>query len=246
MVARFQGAIIAAGHGERLRAGGESMPKPLVELAGEPLLIRQTRSIVSAGAETVLTVINSETARLIEERETKLPSALRIAVRDTPNSMETLFALGERLSPGHFLLTTVDAIAPPGDLERFTRGALDAIESDSGISGVLGVNRWRGDHRPLFVSLGQGNSIEAFGDARSPMVTAGVYFFSTRIFELMAQARAAGCGALREFLAYLVAQGLRLKALEIGEIIDIDEVADLDAARAMLEREEPPKERNAK
>jgi len=245
MVARLQGAIIAAGHGERLRAGGESLPKPLVELAGEPLLIRQTRSIVAAGAETVLTVVNSETARLIDQRAMKLPSALKISVRDTPNSMETLFALEERLSPGRFLLTTVDAIAPPGELERFASDALAALESDSDVAGVLGVNRWRGDRRPLFASLGEDNSIAAFGDARSSMVTAGVYLFSTRIFELTEKARSAGCGALREFLAYLVAQRRRLKAIEIGEIIDIDEIADLDAAHAMLEREELAKGRNA-
>src|SRR5262249_48206682 len=160
-------------------------------------------------------------------RAIQLPAKLKIAVRDTPNSMETLFALGERLSPGRFLLTTVDAITAPGALERFARAALAAIESAPSISGVLGVNRWRGDHRPLFVRLGQDNAIEAFGDEHSPMVTAGVYLFSTRIFELTEEARDAGCDALRKFLAYLVAHEMRLKAIEIGEAIDIDEVADL-------------------
>jgi len=238
MVARFQGAIIAAGHGERLRAGGNALPKPLVEVAGEPLLVRQTRALMAAGAASVLAVINSETARLSAAAAIEYPSALTLCVRDTPNSMETLFALGERLSHGYFLLTTVDAVMAQGELERFAQGAFAMIEADPGLDGVLGVNRWRGDHRPLFVSFDDASAIEAFGDARAAMVTAGVYLFSTRIFEFATAARAAGCGALREFLAYLVAHGSRLKVFEIGETIDIDEPADLAAARAMLERDE--------
>lgn len=240
MVARFQGAIIAAGHGERLRAGGETLPKPLVELAGEPMLMRQARAIIAAGAESVLAVINSETERLRAVRSIAIPAGLTLGVRDTPNSMETLFAIGERLSPGYFLLTTVDAITAPGELERFAQSAFAMIESDSGLDGVLGVTPWRSDRRPLFVSVGKAGLIEAFGDARDRIVTAGVYVFSTRIFDFTAQARAAGCGALRQFLSYLVANGLRFRTIEIGETIDIDEAADLEAARAMLKREDRP------
>ncbi len=53
----FQGAIIAAGRGERLRASsGLGVPKPLVKVAGVPLLVRQANAMLSAGAETVLAV----------------------------------------------------------------------------------------------------------------------------------------------------------------------------------------------
>ena len=238
MVVRFQGAIIAAGHGERLRAGGQPLPKPLVELAGEPLLIRQARAIIAAGAESVLAVINSETARLSAASAIAIPAGLTLSVRDTPNSMETLFALGERLSPGHFLLTTVDSVTAQGELERFAQDAFAMVESGPGLDGVLGVTPWRGDRRPLFAKIGHGGLIEAFGDAQAPMVTAGVYVFSTRIFDFTARAREAGCGALRQFLSYLVANGLRFRAIELGETIDIDEAADLQAARAMLEHED--------
>ncbi|MGD0072794.1 MAG: NTP transferase domain-containing protein [Candidatus Binataceae bacterium] len=237
MVARFEGAIIAAGHGERLRAGGQALPKPLVEIAGQPMLIRQARALIAAGAERVLAVINSETERLRAANAIAIPDGLMLSVRDTPNSMETLFALGERLAPGYFLLTTVDAVTAPGELERFASGAFAIVESEPALDGVLGVVRWRGDHRPLFVSVSNSGLIESFGDERASMVTAGVYVFSTRIFDFAARARESGCGALRQFLSYLVANGRRLKAIELGETIDIDEAADLEAARAMVEGE---------
>jgi NDP-sugar pyrophosphorylase family protein len=110
---------------------------------------------------------------------------------------------------------------------------------------VLGVVRWRGDHRPLFVEIGARGVIRAFGGAQGSMVTAGVYVFSTRIFDFVSSAREAHCGALREFLSHLLVNKLHFKAIELGETIDIDEAADLDAARAMLERatrrDNPPK-----
>jgi len=245
VVSRFEGAIIAAGHGKRLRAGGHRLPKPLVELNGEPLLVRQARAIMAAGAEGVLAVINSESARLGEESAIAMPAGLKLCIRDTPNSMESLFTLGERLSQSHFLLTTVDAVTAPGELERFARGAFAMIESEPDLDGVLGVVRWRGDDRPLFVEIDERGLIRAFGGAQGSMVTAGVYVFSTRIFDFVSSAREAHCGALREFLSHLLVNKLHFKAIELGETIDIDEAADLDAARVMLERagrrDNPPK-----
>src|SRR5437588_3479160 len=111
MGSEFQGAIIAAGRGDRLRASsGVAIPKPLVEVGGKPLLIRQANAMIAAGAAEVLAVINSETASLAQE--ITLPGHLQIVVRDTANSMETLFVLGESLRAGHFLTATVDAIVP--------------------------------------------------------------------------------------------------------------------------------------
>ncbi len=96
MVKELQGAIIAAGRGERLRASTrDDIPKPLVMLGGEPMLARQARAILAAGASSVVAMINSETARIAEEMSLELPASMRLVVRDTANSMETMLALGE-------------------------------------------------------------------------------------------------------------------------------------------------------
>src|SRR5208337_5009592 len=102
------GAILAAGKGERLRKTISGLPKPLVELDGRTLLARQARAIIDAGADPVVAVVNSETASLIRARRVALPAELELRVRDTANSMETLFTIGEKLPRGRFLLATVD------------------------------------------------------------------------------------------------------------------------------------------
>ena len=123
MVSELQGAIIAAGRGERLRAEGEDIPKPLVRIGGETLLARQARAMTRVGAREVLAIVNSETAEVIARDRIELPANLRLMVRDTGNSMESLLALGEQLAPGNFLLATVDAIIADAEFAKFIEQA---------------------------------------------------------------------------------------------------------------------------
>ena len=103
MVKGLQGAIIAAGRGERLRnSTRDDIPKPLVKLGGEAMLLRQARALLEAGASSVVAVINSETARVASENEIalELPPSVRLIVRDTANSMETMLALADGARTG--------------------------------------------------------------------------------------------------------------------------------------------------
>ena len=234
--AGLQGAIIAAGRGERLRKAVDDLPKPLVALGGQTMLARQARAMLSAGATRVVAVINSETARVIAERGLAMPRELELIVRDTANSMESLFALGERLVPGLFILATVDAVIAPREFAQFTAEAAARIAAGgtTRADGALGVVRWRGDKRPLFADVTQDGLIARLGADHAAMVTAGVYMLPTRIFELAGDARRAGLDALRRFLAMLIERGFVLAAIEIAGAIDVDEAADLTAARGTI------------
>ncbi len=233
MVANLQGAIIAAGRGERLRSSTGGVPKPLVTLGTKTLIARQAAMLREAGASEVLAVVNSETARLVKERRVELPEYLNLVVRDTANSMESLFTLGERLAPGYFVLATVDAVMPAGEMRRFVSSAR-AMTSERAMDGALGVVRWRGDERPLFAEVSTNQTITRLGGGQCPTVTAGIYYLPQRIFDFVADARAAGLGAMRQFLAMLLDKGLLLGAIELSEAIDVDEASDLEAARATM------------
>jgi NDP-sugar pyrophosphorylase family protein len=278
----LSGAIIAAGRGERLRDAVHGVPKPLVEIGGETLLVRQARSLVSVGASPVHVIVNAETAGMLHDRSVAserelaqdeserarydaraekahdrqlaqaeerargnreraddrgfaLPPEVELYVRDTPNSMESLLTLGEHIAPGRFLMTTVDAILSRSELARFAKLAIELTDSRNpdALDGALGVVRWRGDKRPLFAKVADG-VILALGDGEAPQVTAGLYLFSTRIFVLAEEARAAGLDAMRQYLALLIRRGMRFAAIALNDVIDVDEAADLDAARALV------------
>jgi len=237
MVTGFQGAIIAAGRGDRLRAtSGVGLPKPLVQVGKMPLLVRQVNAMLSAGADEVLAVVNSETASLA--REISFPAGLRIIVRDTESSMESLFALSESLRPGQFLLATVDAMLPRAEFDRFVTQAqkLVAAGVEKQFDGVLAVVKWGGDHKPLFAEVTEAGLITSLGQRETLLVTAGIYWLPTAIFRLRAVARQRKLNAMRSFLQMLIEEGTRLGAVEVQGAIDIDEASDLAAARRMFER----------
>lgn len=237
MVSELQGAIIAAGRGERLRRNGEDIPKPLVRIGGETLLARQARAMMRVGAQEVLAIVNSETAEVIARDRIELPANLRLMVRDTANSMESLLALGEVLAPGSFLLATVNAIIADAEFAKFIEQARALITKPEvrGFDGILGVVKWRGDKRPLFAKIAADRAIIALGDDEAPLVTAGVYLLPTSIFAFADNARRAQLSALRRFLRMLIDKGIRLGAVELADVIDVDEAADLAAARVAVE-----------
>ena len=234
--AAIRGAIIAAGRGERLRGAVHDLPKPLVELGGETMLVRQARMLREAGAETVAALVNSETAALVAARAVPIPSWMTLAARDTASSMESLFTLGDHLrGASHFLLATVDAVVEAAELRRFVECALELTGgAGAPFDGVLAVVRWRGDKRPLFAEVGAGGAIAALGERESATVTAGFYYLPAAIFELADRARAEGLDAMRKLLALALASGMRLGAIRLATTIDVDEAADLAAARAMV------------
>jgi choline kinase len=241
MVKDLQGAIIAAGRGERLRVSTrEDIPKPLVKLGGEAMLSRQARALLAAGASSVVAVINSETARIAGKNDMALETSpsVRLVVRDTANSMETMLALGDVLEPGWFIASTVDAVIPQAELVRFVNESRRKIEKgrDKSLAGVLAVTRWRGETKPLFADVTSNGLIRRLGGAQTSMVTAGLYFLSTRVFDFAADARRAGLDALRRFLALIIERGMRLDAIEIEGSIDVDVASDLDAARLAIRK----------
>jgi len=239
MVKGLQGAIIAAGRGERLRnSTRDDIPKPLVELGGEAMLLRQARALIAAGVSSVVAVINSETARVAGEMALEFPPSIRFVVRDTANSMETMLALGEVLDPGWFVAATVDAVIPQAELARFVNESRRKVEdcSEEKSAGVLAVTRWRGEAKPLFADVTENGLILHLGNRQTSMVTAGLYFLSSRVFDYATDARRAGLDALRRFLALIIERGMQLDAIEIEGAIDVDEASDLDAARIAIRK----------
>ena len=238
MADRLSGAIVAAGRGERLRPVSGTIPKPLVELAGKPLLIRQIDLLIDNGVHPIHVIVNSETGSLMYEHGVRLPRIVELLTCDTANSMESLMRLGEQITSEFFVMMTVDAILYARDVRHFVTHATKIIGNPAAwLDGAIGVVKWRGDANPLFANIADDGLITAFEDRRSPMVTAGIYLFSTAIFAHAAEARSRGLSAMRHFLAMLVEKGRRFVALEVPRAIDLDDAADLRAAREMLARE---------
>ncbi len=237
---RLTGAIVAAGQGLRLRDATGGLPKALVELGGQPLLIRQINLLKSVGAAPIHVIVNSETGHLMRVREVRLPTGVELVIADTPNSLESLLRLGQRINRGNFVLMTVDTVLYGSEFQSFVAKATKMADNlGARLDGILGVVKWRGDADPLFVRVGDDGLIIGLGDRESPLVTAGVYLLSAQIFLCASEARQRGLGAMRRFFAMLVDKGFRFAALELAGAIDVDNAGDLRDAREMIARESP-------
>jgi NDP-sugar pyrophosphorylase family protein len=225
--------LIAAGLGERLRSGGYTQPKPLVPIAGQPLIDYVLGAATTAGMREVACIVNEESRGIEAHCRSRWPDLrFEFVRRTTPSSMESLFTLSPLLAGTRFVLLTVDAVFAPSVLCDF----LAAAERRAAAHGVLAVSGFVDDEKPLWARLAADGRITALGPAAhdSGAVTAGFYVFDPIIFTEIAAARAARFTALRQFLGHLLARGYELYGERVPKTVDVDRPDDVRAAEVFV------------
>jgi len=231
----MKAAIIAAGKGERMRQGGIDTPKPLVRLAGEPLIARTIRAAANAGAASIACIVNDLHPAVSQYLKTETwPVPLELVVKTTPSSMESLFHLSHLLCEEPFLMLTVDAVFANRTLSEFLAAARAIPEA----RGVLALTRFVEDEKPLWAKVDNRYQISALGNdaVPTPYVTAGFYFFHPDIFSTMGAARSGKLSALRQLLGLLLAKGYPIFGVPVSKTIDVDRPEDLNTAAACLKK----------
>ena len=229
----MQGLVLAGGEGSRLSATGISVPKALVSVAGQPQLLRMIAACRRAGAETVTCALRDElvsaAADLVEA------AGADVVAVHTPSSLHTLVA-GLRAAPaGDVLCTLVDTVMRSAEWDRANASACVALQS---ADAVLAVTPFVSDDSPLWVDVAPDGTVVRVGvRGVRPLVTGGVYWFNPAARRAAADALDAGVSRLRGFLAWLIEHQMRVSAVEVPAIVDVDTSGDLDAAVALLKGE---------
>ena len=244
------GAVIAAGEGSRLKSLG--VPKPLVEVGGEPLISHVLGNFEAAGISSAAVIFNEaekDVAALVRGRFGRLVS--KVVVKSTRSSLESFRVMLAEAPPGRLLVSTVDAYMPREDFVRF----VDRARELPAASTVLGVTRFVDDEKPLWVTTAAGERraggtggrspagpseklasaarVTVVGGASGDAVTAGIYVFPERVRAMTIPGE---LGRLRDFLAWLAKSGEEIHAVEIPKVVDVDRVEDLAEAQALAAR----------
>lgn len=228
--------ILAAGEGSRLAGEGITLPKPLVEIDGEPMIGRLLRILGDAGADEVAVITNAtrhESAEYLESIRSSLPYRLIVEEAVTPSSMHTFALLGNALrDKGRFIATTVDTVFDPAAFKRYVSAFRNSPED---VDGMMAVTGYIDDEKPLYVTVDNDMTITAFKDNDdSPhYISAGIYGLNDKAWKVLDNCLAGGVHRMRNFQRSLVNQGLRLKAFDIGKALDVDHKEDLRKAREM-------------
>lgn len=227
-------AIIAAGEGSRLAQEGVARPKPLVELGGEPMIMRLFNIFCRCNAESISVIINDfmpEVKAFLDSLTLDVP--LNVVIKSTPSSMHSFWELSKVMKPGKFCLTTVDTIFREDDFARY----IAAFEADDKHDGLWAVTPFIEDEKPLYVDVDCCMNIKAFYDKPfdgAKYVSGGVYAMSDKAFPVLNQCIEAGVSRMRNFQRALVEAGMKLKAFSIDKIIDVDHASDIEVAQNFI------------
>jgi NDP-sugar pyrophosphorylase family protein len=224
MQSRLQGGIIAAGDGSRLRADGYRVSKPMVPVAGRPLIAHALDRFRSVGIRRLTVVINDasdDCRQWLEGNASDLD--LDLVVRRTPSSYATFRLVAERLANSPAVITTVDSIMPVDHFRTFVRLASTFAEN----AVVLGLTDHVDDENPLWVVLDPSDGrILQIGGSSGTHVTAGLYWLpAQRPHDPVTE-----FARLRDYLGWLIAERRAVYGVALPCVFDIDRARDIAAA----------------
>jgi len=221
----IQGGIIAAGQGTRLRADGYRVSKPMVPVAGRPLIELTLDRFRAAGIRRVTIIINDASDDCRQWlRDHAGDFDLDLIVRTTPSSYASFQAVADRLAATPAVITTIDAVMPINDFCTFVESAREFADNTV----ALGLTDHVDDENPLWATLGADGLIRQLGGGQGTHVTAGLYW-------LPAQRPAASTShfaRLRDYLGWLVAEHPPVRGIVLPCVFDIDRARDIAAAEA--------------
>ena len=224
------GGIIAAGDGSRLRQAGWIVPKPMVPIAGVPLIESVIRNFVAAGITRLSIIVNEQERDCAAWVRTRFPDLdLHLIVKTTASSLESFRQVAGGPGAGRMLVSTVDAWCRAADFARFVESARRRPPEAT----VLAVTPLVADEKPLGAMLDADGRITALGVESPALVTAGVYLVSERARRLEPPPR---LGRLREHLAWLLDSGEPMYGEVIETVVDVDRAEDVALAEALAAR----------
>ena len=217
--------IISAGEGSRLASEGFSQPKPLVPICGVPMIERLVRIMNGCGAERIAVIVNGENPETVSLLK-KLP--VDLVVKKTPTPMHSMMELAPYLEGDRFCVTTVDTVFSESRfrimMDEFSRSSMD---------GLMGVTSLIDDEKPLYVDVDGEMMIKGFHDSRDNcrFVSAGIYALKADALNVLKSCLESGQTRMRYFQRQLLEAGMRLKAFDMGQVVDVDHVSDVARAQ---------------
>lgn len=234
----MKGLILAAGRGTRLRPLTHTRPKPVIRVAGRPIIHYALDNLREAGIEEIGVVVSPETEKDI--REALSGYQVRYILQEEPQGLAHAVAVArEFLGQSPFVLYLGDNLFQKG-IGRF----LNAF--GEGVSAVIALVRVKNPSQ-FGVAVLQGERIvrlvEKPKDPPSDLAVAGVYVFTPEVLEVIQDLKPSARGEyeITDAIQGLVDRGKRVVGVEVeGWWKDTGRPEDLlDANRLLLEELAP-------
>jgi NDP-sugar pyrophosphorylase family protein len=233
----MKAVVLAAGKGVRMAPLTDNKPKALVELAGKTLIERVLETFAGAGVKEVL-IVTGYLGELVEEKLGQEFGGMTLKYVNQAEQSGTANAIGlakEFAGDSDFVCTYCDVISKSSIFkELFDAASVSGENSPEAI--VVGrevSDPWR--FGVMKVKEGLLEEIvekPAAGTQESKLINAGIYWFSSKIFDAIDQT---GKSERNEFeitdSLNTLAKENKVQVIEYaGKCFDIGTVEDLEAA----------------
>jgi len=184
---RYQGVILAAGHGSRMGPFGDTVPKPVAPVCNKPLLAYQLEHLRGLGIEDIIIVIGHLGRRIVDALGDGSAYGVKIRYVEQEKRLGLAHAVGqlERHVTGPFVLMLGDIFFEVDDLPQMLR-----IHQETSAAAVLAV---KDENDPAAIRRNFAVLADETGAVRrvieKPRVVpnrlkgCGIYLFDERIFE---------------------------------------------------------------
>lgn len=228
--------VLAAGRGTRMKGLTDELPKPMIEVRGQPILESIVRGLVSNGVREILIVVGYR-REVIEEHfgdGTAFGCAISYIEQVVQDGTGRVVELARDFAGDDpFVLSYGDILVPAESYAGLVAfGEVDArltvkINEDVSKGGAVFIDEdgWVTDliEKP------------EPGQPTSPYYNAGIYAFAPVIFDYTAKLELSPRGEyeLTDAIAAMVHEGRKVKAVELegdwADVRDPDVVADLNS-----------------
>ena len=209
--------ILMAGSGSRLRAIGNALPKPLIQVAGRPVFSYTIESLQKAGIETVHVVAGSNSDALLTGLKPLVPVGMKLHAIHNPdwqkqNGISVLVAAAHVQSP--FLLTMGDHLFEPSIVDLAIQTA-DLKQLNVAVDRKLNAIFDLDDAMKVKTS---GECVVAIGKNLQDYdaIDTGLFVCSPEIFAYLERAKRDGDCSLADGVGAMAADG-KVRAINIGD-----------------------------
>lgn len=200
----------------------EFLQNPLNELTGKDHIERLLVFAHNYGIKKVVCILNTHQQQL----ENLLCSKdygveLKVILKDTINSMHSLFELTPYMMDSPLIITSSEASFQDNDFAEFINYSI----IQEGVDGVISVIDKPEDNKPLCVSMNEEDIILRFSDSREGYNWAAgkMCYFSPSIFNEIIYEFNNGVGSLRKFFRILIEKGYVLKGFSFSRAVDLQQ-----------------------
>jgi glucose-1-phosphate thymidylyltransferase len=234
----MKGLILAAGRGTRLRPLTHTRPKPVIRVAGRPIIHYAVENLLQAGVREIGVVVSPETEKDLRLALEGFP--VRFVLQEEPQGLAHAVAVArDFLGESPFVLYLGDNL--------FQKGVAPYLEAfREGVSAVLALMRVQ-DPRQFGVAVMEEDRIvrlvEKPKEPPSGLAVAGVYVFSPEVWEVIPGLKPSARGEyeITDAIQALIDRKKRVVGVEVqGWWKDTGRPEDLlDANRLLLEELAP-------